>query len=64
METNNPFKQIEPTDHCPPGIQTELVSEIDLIRNSLTVVEVYAHDIFSVFVAFLSGMVPDEKQPS
>lgn len=64
MENPNPFKQIEPDAECPPHLKTEIFSEIDLIRNSLQVVEVYAYDIFTAFTTFLSGLLPDEtKQP-
>lgn len=56
----NPFKEMESDAHCPPHLKTELFSEIDLIRNSLQVVEVYAYDIFAVFTAFLSGLVPED----
>ncbi len=60
----NPFKEMEPDATCPPHLKKEIVSEIDLIRNSLQVVEVYAYDIFSAFTTFLSGLIPDkDKQP-
>jgi len=42
------FKQIEPTELCPPNIQVELISEIDIIRNSLQVVELYIGDFLNV----------------
>ncbi len=64
MNDKNPFKDMEPDASCPPYLKDELVSEIDLIRNALQVVEVYGYDIFAVFTAFLSGLVPEpEKQP-
>jgi hypothetical protein len=61
MEATNPFKQMEPDVVCPPNLKTEIVSEVDLIRNSLQVVEVYAYDIFSVLITFVSELIPDEK---
>lgn len=61
MESTNPFKQLEPDVPCPPNLKGEIVSEIDLIRNSLQVVEVYAYDIFSVFVTFVSELIPNEE---
>lgn len=64
MENANPFKQIEPDADCPPHLKAEIFSEIDLIRNSLQVVEVYAYDIFTAFTTFLSGLVPEEDQQS
>ena len=64
MEPTNPFKQMEPDVTCPPNLKGEIVSEVDLIRNSLQVAEVYAYDIFSVLITFISGQIPDqEKQP-
>ncbi|GAB3246255.1 hypothetical protein GCM10027347_00990 [Larkinella harenae] len=44
----NVFKEIELPDTCPPHVQEELVSEIDLIRNSLSVVELYVDDLLNV----------------
>jgi len=42
------FKDIEPTDLCPPHIQEELLSEIDSIRNGLQIAELYIGDFLSV----------------
>ncbi|GAA4408075.1 hypothetical protein GCM10023187_29440 [Nibrella viscosa] len=44
----NPFKQIEPEAGCPAHVKTELVAEIDLIRNALQVVVLYTGGLFSV----------------
>jgi hypothetical protein len=61
---NNPFKNLEPDVVCPPQLKNELVAEIDLIRNTLQVVEIYAYDIFPAFTTFLSGLIPDrQNQP-
>lgn len=48
------FKEIELPDSCPPNVKEELISEIDLIRNSLSVVEVYVDDLFSVASTLLA----------
>lgn len=53
---------MEPDAQCPPHLKHEIMSEIDLIRNALQVVEVYGYDIFSVFTTFLSGLVPNEEK--
>lgn len=53
----NPFKSIEPDAVCPPHLKTELVSEIDLVRNALQVVELYSDDLFATVIGFLSGVV-------
>ncbi|QJW88111.1 hypothetical protein HNV11_01320 [Spirosoma taeanense] len=61
MENKNPFKAIEPDAQCPVHLREELISEIDLIRNSLQVVEVYAYDIFAAFTTFLTGLTPHDE---
>lgn len=56
------FKQIESDAQCPPAIKNELIAEIDLIRNSLTVVEVYVEDLFGVASAMLAALVSPAGQ--
>ncbi|MCY7359012.1 MAG: hypothetical protein LH609_16445 [Rudanella sp.] len=51
------FKDIEPTDLCPPHIQEELVSEIDSIRNSLQIAELYIGDFLSVISSLFASPV-------
>lgn len=51
----NPFKLIEPDDNCPPELKNQIISEIDLIRNALTVVELYTNDLFGAISAVLSS---------
>ncbi|QJD78609.1 hypothetical protein [Spirosoma rhododendri] len=59
METNtNPFKDLEPDVHCPPELKREIFAELDMVRNALQVVEVYAYDIFTVLTVFLDGLMP------
>lgn len=48
METQNPFKQIEPDATCPKHLKTELISEIDIIRNIGTILEIYVGDLLGV----------------
>lgn len=48
------FKEIEPTDLCPPHIKKELISEIDSIRNGLQIVELYVGDFLSLISSLLS----------
>lgn len=61
----NPFKHIESDTECPGHIKTELVSEIDMIRNTLQIVELYAGDLFNVLsiVASLPTNSSDNKLP-
>jgi hypothetical protein len=51
----NPFKLIEPDANCPPHLREQIVSEIDMIRNMLTVVELYTSDLFGAISALLSN---------
>lgn len=54
MEKPNPFKQLEPDAVCPPHLKTELVSEIDLIRNTVTVIDLYIGDLFGILSALIT----------
>ncbi len=57
----NPFKSIEPDAVCPPHLKTELISEIDLIRNALQVVELYSGDLFATLIGQLTALTGEEK---
>ena len=54
METPNPFKELESDATCPPHLKDELVSEIDLIRNVITVIELYVGDLFGLASALVN----------
>ncbi|GAB3555522.1 hypothetical protein [Spirosoma fluminis] len=49
--TTNPFKELEPDDACPPRLKKQIMSDIDLIKNALTIVELYVGDLFGVVSA-------------
>ncbi|WP_019988978.1 hypothetical protein [Rudanella lutea] len=51
------FKELEPEDICPPNLKDELISEIDLIRNSLRVTELYVGDFLNVISQMFSSPV-------
>ena len=51
MEFPNPFLALEPDANCPPELKHELVAEIELIRNMMTVVELYVGDFFNSAIA-------------
>lgn len=53
-ETPNPFKQLESEAACPPHLKNELISEIDLIRNVITLVDIYIGDLFGLAAALAS----------
>ncbi|MEZ0485665.1 hypothetical protein [Fibrella aquatica] len=59
----NPFKLIEPEGVCPPHLKEQIVSEIDLIRNALKVVELYSGDLFGSLSVLLSR-APDSDLPA
>ncbi|NID11523.1 hypothetical protein F7231_15215 [Fibrella aestuarina] len=59
----NPFKLIEPHADCPPHLKEQIVSEIDLIRNALNVVELYSGDLFGSLSALLSPQ-SDSQNPT
>ncbi|AUD04623.1 hypothetical protein CWM47_23900 [Spirosoma pollinicola] len=48
METPNPFKELISDAICPPHLKNELVSEIDLIRNAITIIDIYIGDLFGL----------------
>ena len=48
MEKLNPFKQLESDAVCPPYLKTELVSEIDLIRDTVTVIDLYVGNLLGI----------------
>jgi hypothetical protein len=48
------FKEIEPDVFCPPHLKEELISEIELIRNSLRITELYVGDFLSVISHLLT----------
>lgn len=53
----NPFKLIEPEEVCPPQLKNQIVSELDSIRNSLKVVELYSGDFFAAVFSILAPPV-------
>jgi len=65
METPNPFKELESDAICPPHLKEELVSEIDLIRNAITLVDVYIGDFFDLAAALTDPLLVTsyEKNP-
>ena len=54
---------MEPDESCPPNLRNEIVSEIDFIRNSLTVVRLYVSELFGVALAMSDMPTPDPLTP-
>ena len=59
----NPFKLIESDENCPPHLKGQIISEIDMIRNALKVVELYSGDLFGSISAML-GPITNNKLPN
>lgn len=57
----NSFKQIESDESCPPAVREAIVAEIGLIRNTLSVVELYTGDLFATISALLANTAPDTE---
>ncbi|GAB3985749.1 hypothetical protein GCM10028807_01680 [Spirosoma daeguense] len=64
MDEHNPFKLLESDASCPPELKKQLVSEIDLIRNVITVIDLYVGDLFGVasVLGNASPNPPDNKK--
>lgn len=54
MESPKSFKEIESDAVCPPHLQNELVSEIDLIRNAITLIDVYVGNLFDLVTTLVN----------
>ncbi len=65
METPNPFKELESDAICPPHLKDELVSEIDLIRNVIAVIDLYVGDLFGLASALVNPpqATPEDTNP-
>ena len=64
MERPNPFLAMEPDGNCPPEIKQELVSEIDLIRNVMAVVDLYIGDFFTSALVLANPPVRQPNSPT
>ncbi len=51
---NNPFKQIEFEGNAPEHLKNELVSEIETIRNTSVIVELYIGSFIDTIVRAIS----------
>jgi hypothetical protein len=60
----NPFKLIEPDATCPAAVKEAVISEIDLIRNALSVVELYTGDLFGTVSGMLAAKSVDADTPN
>lgn len=46
--SNNVFKEIEPNEDAPENLRKALVSEIDLMRDSMSVVSLFTSHFFDI----------------
>ncbi|MGF7218352.1 hypothetical protein GGR92_004529 [Spirosoma lacussanchae] len=64
MNESNPFLAIEPDGMCPPKLREQLIAEIDLIRNTMTVVELYVGEFFKAASVLADPSVSTSGQSS
>lgn len=57
---NDAFKELEPDDHAPPYLKAALVSEIDLIRDTLQFVTHFTDGFFSTALASITQISETE----
>jgi len=55
MPNENPFKLIEPNGQVPDHLKKALVSEIDIIRNGATLVELFVGNFVNAITASFSN---------
>lgn len=63
MEKSNPFKDLESDAICPPHIKLELITEIDVIRNSIQVVELYVGDLLGLLSVLVDPTTQTPPNP-
>lgn len=54
-EKENPFKLIEPNGQVPENLKKALVSEIDTIRNTSTIIELFVGNFINALTAAFSN---------
>jgi hypothetical protein len=54
-ESENPFKLIEPNGQVPEHLKKALVSEIDTIRNTSTIIELFVGNFVNTLTASFSN---------
>lgn len=63
LESENPFKLIEPDGQVPERLKKALVSEIDTIRNTSTIIELFVGNFINALTAsFSNGNSVDEDK--
>lgn len=51
VEKENPFKLLEPSGQVPTHLKKALISEIDTIRNTSTIIELFVGNFINALVA-------------
>lgn len=54
-EKENPFKLLEPNGKVPEHLKKALVSEIDTIRNTSTIIELFVGNFINALMASFSN---------
>lgn len=61
LEKENPFKLLEPNGQVPDHLKKALVSEIDTIRNTSAIVELFVGNFINALTASFSDGSATEK---
>jgi hypothetical protein len=63
--SNNVFKEIEPDEEIPETLRKALVSEIDMMRDSMSVISLFTSHFFdTALMAFASFDRNDSQTPT
>jgi hypothetical protein len=60
-DSENPFKLIEPNGQVPEHLKKALVSEIDTIRNTSTIIELFVGNFVNTLTASFSDGSGSDK---
>lgn len=61
-DNENPFKLIEPEGQVPESLKKALVSEIDTIRNTSTLIDLFVGNFINTLSASFSGGENNQQQ--
>lgn len=61
LEKENPFKLLEPTEEAPAHLKRALISELDTIRNTSTIIELFVGNFINALTASFSNDGETEK---
>jgi ABC-type sulfate/molybdate transport systems ATPase subunit len=62
--SNNVFKQLEPDEDVPENLRKELISEIDMMRDSMSVFSLFISHFFDVALMAFTDFNKKDSQSS